>query len=130
MSSKSAVKSMLIVAATLVAYAVLVSPPDPIAMGMLLFLTAPPAWGCLALGRAVGARIQGPPPAQGAALAAGFGLLWGAPMVAQAQLARQLDAGGEVQVSGFVMALPILGPLLWSAAVGWVGAVREVAGQD
>jgi|GEM_PF-6961772 len=116
-----------IVGLSLVVYAFLVAPPDPIAMGMLLFLTVPPAWALTALGRKLGGTRPLSSIPQGALAAAGFGMMWGAPWLSQAQLERHLDAGGVGSPGGLTMALPILGPLLWCLAIGWVMASRESA---
>ncbi len=124
----SLAKTLVLVGASLLMYAFFVSPPDPVAMGMLLFLTAPPAWLLTAFGRRQGTRRPLSTPEQGLALGAGFAMMWAAPWVAQHRLQMHLDSGADGAPGGLVMALPILGPLLWSLVLGWVMVSREKKG--
>ena len=127
MVSPGILQTVGIVGASLLVYSFVVAPPDPMAQLMLLFLTVPPAWMLAAVGRRLGTNRPLPVMAQGALAAAGMGLMWGAPWMAQNRLVMHMESGVDGPPEGFVMALPILGPLLWSLAVGWISASREVA---
>jgi len=114
-----------ILGVSLLAYSYVVAPPSLPAQMMLLFLTVPPAWMLAALGRRLGRRGPLPLAAQGALGSMGVGLMWGAPWMAQNRLVMHYESGAEGAPEGLVMALPILGPLLWALAVGWISSVRE-----
>lgn len=125
MVSPGVAQTVGILGVSLLAYSFVVAPPSLPAQMMLLFLTVPPAWMLAALGRRLGRQRPLPLAAQGALGAMGIGLMWGAPWMAQSRLVMHYESGAEGAPEGLVMALPILGPLLWALAVGWISSVRE-----